>query len=106
MSMVRVLMDPEVLAARASVDPVEAGEALALDARDLRLAACDRVHARQLAQITVRRGPGRDALGRLGGRLGADLASGGVDEVVPEADVSRLLGRVSVDLGAMLRGRL
>ena len=44
-------------AARAAFDSVEPGEALALDARDLRLAALDRVHPREPAEIAVGGGP-------------------------------------------------
>jgi hypothetical protein len=103
-SVIGLLVDLEVLAPGSAVDAVEAGEALALHPRDLGLAALDRVHPSELLEVSVRRGPRGDALGGLGGRLGADLAAGGLDEVVPEADVRLLLGGMRLDLRAMLLG--
>ena len=51
-------MDPEVLGAGAVLDAVELGQALALDLRDLRLAALDRVQARERRERSRSGGPG------------------------------------------------
>src|SRR5829696_88290 len=103
--MVGLLVHAEVLARRAAVDPVETREPLPLHPRDLGLAALDRVHPRQPAEIALGRRPVRHALSGLRRRLGADLAAGSLDEAVPEADVGLLLGGMGGDLVPVPLGR-
>jgi hypothetical protein len=93
-------VDREVPVAGSVADPVVVAESLALDPRDLGLAALDRVEAGERREVAARGGPLADALGGLGGRLSADLSAGGLDEAVPEADVLLLLSRMTLQLVA------
>src|SRR5262249_19341051 len=98
---VGLLVEAEVLVARAVADPVVGCESLALGPRDRRLAALDRVEADELGEAVAARGPGLDALARLGGRRGRRVAPDRVDEAIPEPDVLLLLGGVTAQRGAL-----
>src|SRR3954454_3057355 len=102
--MIGFLMDLEVLAPPFAVDAVEAPEPLPLHPGDLGLSALDRVHPRELLEVSLRRCPGGDAFDRLGRGLRADLAAGGRDEVIPEAYVTLLLRGMGRNFLAMLLG--
>ena len=74
MGIIAALVHLEVLAARPAIDSAELRQALSLSSRDLG-AALDRVEPRQRGQVTIRFGPGPNALGGLGSRLDTDLAA-------------------------------
>src|SRR5918994_6416708 len=100
-TVVALLVDGEVLGPGAVLDPVERGQPMPLDARDLRLAALDRVQLGERGQEAVRRGPLPHALRGLGRGRGTGAAADGIDEAVPEPHVGGLLVGVVAQLGAV-----
>ena len=95
------LVDPEVGGARPVREPVAVEQALALGPRDLRLPALDRVEADERLDDVAVRGPGAHALRGLGGRRVAGVATGRLDEPVPEPNVAAFLGGMPAQLGAL-----
>src|SRR5919106_118073 len=67
---VEALVEAEVRVALSIADPVVLGQPLALDPRDLWLAALDRVQAHQRGQVAVRPPPGGGQLAKSCDRLG------------------------------------
>ena len=70
---IAALVHLEVLAARPAIDSANCARPSRV--REIWAAALDRVEPRQRGQVTIRFGPGPNALGGLGSRLDTDLAA-------------------------------